>query len=152
MSYLQNGDFESGEFPPDWGVQGTPRVYDGVAELKAGDKINQNFKTSTPGPSSLFVEMELFVEGGSGPATGDVQVVFVFQTEAGSPISQTFNVPEPDNLQRLQIRLNLPSKPTSGFVEFLVQQRVTKVLKLDSVLLEDGADHPDVATTGFQSA
>lgn len=138
MEYIQNGDFAKGF--ESWTKKDPVTLirdpHGDHALFRAGGKLLQTWR-AFGGVEKLTLALDIQVEEGSGEAEGDVQVLFSYQTGAGNPVYRTFNIKEPADWERVELTLNLPSRPDSGQLDLLVQTRFARAVSMKAISLRD---------------
>ena len=136
MEYLTNGDFSSGKLEPWKPVLGSdiPVVEEEGryhVQLSHGEKLSQNFWMESDEPRRFRVKVELRVEGGSGEAAGQVQLIW------SSGAIHTFNLVESPEWRTVEIPANFTSLSSSNTIQLLVQARYDKEVSVRSVSVTD---------------
>jgi hypothetical protein len=125
MEYIENGNFEDG-LEAHWRIVQPPVTLGQEDDLYhatfgADAKLSQNFDIPDS-PTQLTLSMEVKVDGGSGAATGQVQLILEAQAGSQNPSFITLNITEHPTWRPYSVTLNtIPANLTRGALELLVQ-------------------------------
>ncbi|MDB5981753.1 MAG: hypothetical protein JWQ69_2768 [Pseudomonas sp.] len=142
MEYIKNGNFEDG-LEANWKIiqppvtlgQESDRYH---ATFGADAKLIQNFYIPD-NPTLLTLSMEVKVDGGSGAATGQVQLVLEAQAGSQDPSFITLNITEHPIWRPYSVTLHtLPANLTSGALELLVQRDFHLPVHLRNISVNSG--------------
>lgn len=142
MEYIKNGNFEDG-LETDWKIVQPPVTLGQEddryhATFGADAKLVQSFHIPDS-PTQLTLSMEVKVDGGSGAATGQVQLILETQDHNQNPGFVTLNITEHATWLPYSVTLNsIPPNLTSGALELLVQRDFQLPVHLRNISVSSG--------------